>query len=173
MAVIPTATISTKNDNYDHSLAPGFIEFSGKQFVFEGSSWPFQQNSYDTLLLDPDIINIRDIASCVPVDHFVCPTLTDTNLTIDGADDLDGMGNNVADATFTLQSGVSLTLQTTCTDTACNSGDGIRIFNNITASGASLGDLTITSTRSVSLETATISGFNAINITADNNIYLR
>ena len=42
MAVIPTATISTKNDNYDHSLAPGFIEFSGKQFVFEGSSWPFQ-----------------------------------------------------------------------------------------------------------------------------------
>ena len=93
----PTATISTKNDNYDHSLAPGFIEFSGKQFVFEDHSWPFKQNSYDTLLLDPDTITIG--STCTAGGGVVCTTPSATNPTI-MANDAPATGTSTILASF-------------------------------------------------------------------------
>ena len=156
----PTATISTKNDNYDHSLAPGFIEFSGKQFVFEDHSWPFKQNSYDTLLLDPNTINIVGPTTC-PTDTM-CATLPN-NFTVAAdaaiatsnilAADLTMASSNISlsavnrinvNAAVTITSAANLSLTTTCTTTTatCTAG-GIYINRNISLSGG--GDLTITS----------------------------
>ena len=155
-----TATISTKNDNYDHSLAPGFIEFSGKQFVFEDHSWPFKQNSYDTLLLDPATINI--IGSTICPAGGTCPTFSLTDPTImDDVEPVTGTNTIFAPhlnsgsisgtislaATTTInvnaavapQPGVSLTLETTCNP--CAPANGIYINNNITLDGTGILDI--------------------------------
>ena len=182
------------NDNYDHSLAPGFIEFSGKQFVFEDHSWPFKQNSYDTLLLDPTVINIiagtGSQGSTCPTDTTCTPTGIDNAI---NADELPAISNILAyrltngvtnnssislaatnrinvNAPLSLGLNVNITLETTCPDSAnCTTTDGIYINENIRLQGT--GNLTIDSAGLVSINTATINGATgSVSITAGTNI---
>ena len=178
------ATISTKNDNYDHSLAPGFIEFSGKRFVFEDHSWPFELNSQDTLLLDPDIINIESTA-CGSPGTPACPTLDNTNRTVlvglnpdatstvvasqlgnittTGLISLSAVHEINVNAAVTLLEGVSLTLTTTCgtsTFATCANTDGIYVKAGITlttptTAGVTAGNLTIMSSHLVEIAATT------------------
>ena len=75
------ATISTLTPNYDHSQAPGFVEFSGKHIALSNNL--FTLNPQDTLLLDPEYIVIQGGSrpTTCPAD-IDCPTDMEVNMNI-------------------------------------------------------------------------------------------